>query len=42
VVSPESELLHASITKRLNNSGLSAYTWCPAPGITCGYASQMS
>ena len=41
-VSPESETLHASITKRLNASGLSAYTWCPAPVITCRYVSQMS
>jgi hypothetical protein len=34
--------LHASITYWLNVSGLSAYTWCPAPVITCGYVSQMS
>jgi len=40
--SPESEKLHASVTKRLKASGLSAYTWCPAPVITCRYVSQTS
>jgi hypothetical protein len=40
LVSPASAILQASFTWRLNVSALSAYTWCPAPVITCKFVSQ--